>query len=294
MNESPMKLAFIGLGTMGYPMAGHLQRTGAEVAVFNRTSETAARWSSEYGGQAYDSAREAASAADIVMMCVGNDDDLRAICTGADGVLAGLKSGALLVDHTTTSSEVAVEIAALCQQQQCSFLDAPVSGGQIGAENGMLTIMVGGGAADFARAEPVLQAYAKQISHLGNVGAGQSCKMVNQLCIAGILQGLSEGLRLAQESGLDAVQVRDVLKHGAAQSWQMEERTHTMAADEFEFGFAIDWMRKDLDICLQRAEELGLELPLASMANKAYKDLQARGYGRSDTSVLIKSIRRAD
>lgn len=287
-----MKLAFIGLGTMGYPMAGHLQRAGADVAVYNRTASTAERWASEYGGQAHATAKEACNNAEIVMMCVGNDDDVRSICTAEDGVLAGLGDGALLVDHTTTSSEVSVEIAALCQQQGAGFLDAPVSGGQIGAENGLLTIMVGGTNADYQRAKPTLDAYAKQISHLGDVGAGQSCKMVNQLCIAGILQGLSEGLRLAQESGLDAVQVRDVLKHGAAQSWQLEERTHTMAENQFDFGFAIDWMRKDLDICLRRADELGLELPLAHMVNEAYKDLQSRDYGRADTSVLIKSIRQ--
>jgi len=287
-----VKVSFIGLGTMGYPMAGHLQQQGLDVTVFNRTLEKATQWEKEYSGQYADTAKAACEGADLVMICVGNDSDLREICYGENGILAGLKKGAILIDHTTTSAEVANEIAEACQTQGNEFLDAPVSGGEIGAQNGQLTIMVGGAVSVFEKAKKVLDIYAKQVSHLGDVGAGQTCKMVNQLCIAGILQGLSEGLTLAQKSGLDLVQVRDTLKHGAAQSWQLEQRTHTIADDQFEFGFAIDWMRKDLGICMQTAKKLGINLPLAKMVDGAYAQLQEQGLNRCDTSVLIKATQQ--
>ena len=287
-----MKASFIGLGTMGYPMAGHLKRQGFDVTVYNRSLDKATQWQKEYAGQYRETAKEACEGADIVMICVGNDNDLREVCYGEKGVLAGLKTGAILIDHTTTSAEVAKEINEACQKQGCYFLDAPVSGGEIGAQNGQLTIMVGGDISVFEKAKKALDIYAKQVSHLGDVGAGQTCKMVNQLCIAGILQGLSEGLTLAQKSGLDLVQVRDTLKHGAAQSWQLEQRTHTIAEDKFDFGFAIDWMRKDLGICMQTAEKLGVNLPLAEMVDSAYAKLQEQGLNRSDTSVLIKATQQ--
>jgi 3-hydroxyisobutyrate dehydrogenase len=286
-----MKLAFIGLGTMGYPMAGHLQKNNHNVTVFNRSSSKTEQWQNEYHGDIASTPKQAVNDADIVMLCVGNDDDLREICFGEQGVLAGLASNAILVDHTTTSATVAKEVAHACDQQGNSFLDAPVSGGEIGAVNGQLTVMVGGETKVFEQAKPVLTCYAKKLAHLGPVGAGQTCKMVNQLCIAGILQGLAEGLTLAQESNLDLVQVRDVLKHGAAQSWQLEQRAQTIAEDKFDFGFAVDWMRKDLAICLQSAKKLGLELPLAEMVDQSYAELQQQGHSRSDTSVLVKSVK---
>jgi len=285
-----MNIAFIGLGTMGYPMAGHLQKAGHSVCVFNRTSEKALQWKKEYGGDTVQTAKEACLEADLVLICVGNDNDLREICYSDDGVLAGLKPGAILVDHTTTSADVAQEISLVCSKQNNKFLDAPVSGGQVGAQNGLLTIMVGGDKNSFEAIQVVLDVYTKQMILMGEVGAGQTCKMVNQLCIAGILQGMSEGLSLAAKSGLDLNQVCDVLKHGAAQSWQLEQRTHTMAKGEFDFGFAIDWMRKDLGICLDRADSLSLSLPMAKHVDEAYAKLQGQGRGRQDTSVLIKAI----
>jgi len=287
-----MKVSFIGLGTMGYPMAGHLRQQGLDVTVFNRSQKKAVQWQNEFSGLIAETAKTASENSDLVMICVGNDNDLREICYGKKGILAGLKSGAILIDHTTTSAEVAKEIAEACQKQGCEFLDAPVSGGEIGARNGQLTIMVGGALSVFEKAKKVLDIYAKQVNHLGDVGAGQTCKMVNQLCIAGILQGLSEGLTLAQKSGLDLVQVRDTLKHGAAQSWQLEQRTHTIAENQFGFGFAIDWMRKDLGICLQAAKKLGINLPLAKMVDGAYAQLQEQGLNRCDTSVLIKATQQ--
>lgn len=288
-----MKVAFIGLGTMGYPMAGHLQKSGLTVTVYNRTYEKTKKWVEEYKGSSAKTPKEAAKDAQIVMCCVGNDNDLREVCLGVNGVLAGLDKNAILIDHTTTSSDVAKEISIACKQQNNAFLDAPVSGGEIGAKNGSLTIMVGGNEEKYEQVEKILQVYAKQVTRLGNVGAGQTCKMVNQLCIAGILQGLSEGLTLAKESGLDLVTVRDVLKHGAAQSWQLEQRTHTIADDKFDFGFAIDWMRKDLAICIEEANNLNIHLTLAKTVDASYKSLQDQGYGRSDTSVLIKSMNKA-
>jgi len=287
-----MKVAFIGLGVMGYAMAGHLQRNGLQVTVFNRTEAKALAWQKTYGGAIAESPKAAAKDAELVMCCVGNDNDLREVCYGDNGILAGLAPKAILIDHTTTSAEVAKEIAQACSKQGNNFFDAPVSGGEIGAKNGALTIMVGGDATQFNHIKNTLNIYAKQVTHLGDVGAGQTCKMVNQLCIAGILQGLSEGLTLAEKSGLDLVTVRDVLKHGAAQSWQLEQRTHTMAKDQFDFGFAIDWMRKDLAICLEQAKQLGITLPAAEMVDESYKHLQEQGYNRCDTSVLIKAMKK--
>ena len=286
-----MKLAFIGLGTMGYPIAGHLQNNGHSVTVYNRSSSKAEQWQTEYHGDIAPTPKQAVQNAELVMICVGNDNDLREVCFSEQGVISGLANNAMLVDHTTTSAAVAKEVAHACKQQRNGFLDAPVSGGEIGAVNGQLTIMVGGEAKVFEQAKPVLNCYAKKLAHLGPVGAGQTCKMVNQLCIAGILQGLAEGLTLAQESDLDLVQVRDVLKHGAAQSWQLEQRTQTIAEDKFNFGFAVDWMRKDLAICLESAKQLGLELPLAEMVDQSYAELQQQGHSRSDTSVLVKSVK---
>jgi 3-hydroxyisobutyrate dehydrogenase len=285
-----MKVAFIGLGTMGYSMAGHLQNNGLEVMVYNRTPEKALAWKNEYKGSSALTPKEAVKGAQLVMCCVGNDNDLRDVCLSENGILAGLEPGAILIDHTTTSAEVAKEISFACSNQQNSFLDAPVSGGEVGAQNGELTIMVGGEKDKYQQIESTLNIYAKQVTRLGNVGAGQTCKMVNQLCIAGILQGLSEGLTLAKESGLDLETVRDVLKHGAAQSWQLEQRTHTIAKDQFDFGFAIDWMRKDLSICLEQAEKLKLNFPVAKMVDASYDRLQQQGFNRCDTSVLIKDI----
>lgn len=285
-----MKVAFIGLGTMGYSMAGHLQKSGLQVTAFNRTEAKALAWKNEYNGSTAPTPKEAVKEAELVMCCVGNDNDLREVCFGENGILAGLKEGAILIDHTTTSAEVAKEISQACLKQNNTFFDAPVSGGEIGAKNGALTIMVGGDKEEFKDIENTINIYAKQVTRLGDVGAGQTCKMVNQLCIAGILQGLSEGLTLAKKSGLDLVTVRDVLKHGAAQSWQLEQRTHTMAEDQFDFGFAIDWMRKDLNICLEQAEQLGINLPVAKMVDASYQRLQEKGFNRCDTSVLIKDI----
>lgn len=285
-----MKVAFIGLGTMGYSMAGHLQKNGLQVTVFNRTEAKALAWKNQYNGSSTPTPREAVKEAELVMCCVGNDNDLREVCFGENGILAGLKEGAILIDHTTTSAEVANEISQACLKQNNIFFDAPVSGGEIGAQNGALTIMVGGDENKFKDIEGTISLYAKQVTRLGDVGAGQTCKMVNQLCIAGILQGLSEGLTLAKETGLDLVTVRDVLKHGAAQSWQLEQRTHTIAEDQFDFGFAIDWMRKDLGICLEQAEQLGINLPVAKMVDASYQRLQEQGFNRCDTSALIKDM----
>ncbi|WP_154124920.1 NAD(P)-dependent oxidoreductase [Grimontia hollisae] len=286
------KVSFIGLGVMGYPMAGHLQKTGFATTVYNRTTAKAEAWAKEYGGEFASTPREAAKGADIVFVCVGNDNDVRSVIYGEDGVLASLQSGSVLVDHTTTSADLAVELAKACQDKGVSFIDAPVSGGQAGAENGTLTVMCGGDKAVFERVKPVIDAYAKQAVLMGENGQGQRCKMVNQICIAGILQGLSEALVLAQASGLDIAQMVDVLKHGAAGSWQMENRAVTMSQGKFDFGFAIDWMRKDLGICLDEAASKGIELPLTKDVDQKYAALQAQGLGRMDTSVLIKACQK--
>ncbi len=285
------KVAFIGLGVMGYPMAGYLSKAGHQTRVYNRTFAKAEKWQSEYQGVACQTPKEAAQGCDMVFVCVGNDDDVRSVVYGEDGILAGLKRGAVLVDHTTTSANLAEELAVEAQKVGVAFIDAPVSGGQAGAENGVLTIMCGGEQQVFERVAPVMDVYAKQSTLLGEHGQGQRCKMVNQICIAGVLQGLSEALILAEKSGLDIAQVVDTLKFGAAGSWQMENRANTMAQDKFDFGFAIDWMRKDLGFCLQEAERLGVELPLTKDVDQRYASLQEQGLGRMDTSVLIKSLK---
>ena len=285
-----MKLAFLGLGVMGYPMAGHLARAGHDVTVYNRSPAKAQQWVAAYGGTSAATPAAAARGAQLVMMCVGNDDDVRAVAAGADGALSGMAAGAILVDHTTASAEVAREMQAAAQKAGLHFLDAPVSGGQAGAENGKLTIMVGGDAAAFARAEPVLASYARAVTLMGPAGAGQLTKMVNQICIAGLVEGLSEGIHFAMRAGLDAERVIDVISKGAAQSWQMENRGKTMIAGKFDFGFAVDWMRKDLSICLAEARRNGAVLPVTAVVDQFYGELQARGGGRADTSSLIRLL----
>ncbi|RBW65052.1 NAD(P)-dependent oxidoreductase [Vibrionales bacterium C3R12] len=284
------KVAFIGLGVMGYPMAGHLKLAGHDVTVFNRSTEKAQSWVEQYSGDYQSSPKLAAEGCDIAFVCVGNDDDVRSVMYGEHGVIAGLKPGAVIVDHTTTSADLAIELAKACAEQGLRFVDAPVSGGQAGAENGALTIMCGGEPTIYESVSPVMDAYAKQSVLLGENGQGQRCKMVNQICIAGVLQGLSEAILLAKEANLDIEQVTDVLKHGAAGSWQMENRAVTMAQDSFDFGFAIDWMRKDLSICLDEAKRHELDLPLTKTVDAQYEALQKMGLGRMDTSALIKSL----
>lgn len=282
-------VAFIGLGVMGFPMAGHLSNAGFNTKVYNRTESKAQDWAKQYKGDYAVTPKETALHADVVAICVGNDDDVRSVVYGDNGVLMGMKSGSVLVDHTTTSAELAEELAAACKKQGIYFVDAPVSGGQAGAENGALTIMCGGEETVFASISELLNSYAKQATLLGGHGQGQRCKMVNQICISGVLKGLSEALLLAQKSNLNIEQVVNVLKHGAAGSWQMENRAVTMAEDKFDFGFAIDWMRKDLGICLNEAQKHDLALPLTQEVDELYADLQAKGLGRMDTSVLIKA-----
>ncbi|EAR08270.1 putative 3-hydroxyisobutyrate dehydrogenase [Reinekea sp. MED297] len=287
---SQIRVAFIGLGVMGYPMAGHCQKAGFPVTVYNRTTVKAEQWSQEFGGDFAATPREAAEQADFVLVCVGNDEDVRSVMMGDDGVLAGIGQGSIVIDHTTTSAELARELNEAAHAAGAEFLDAPVSGGQAGAENGQLAIMAGGEASAFARAEPVFAAYGKAWDLLGPAGSGQQCKMVNQICIAGILQGLSEGLALAMSSGLDVEKVQKILSGGAAQSWQLENRAHTMARDEYDFGFAIDWMVKDLGYSLEEAERRGLTLPVASQVRSFYQELQAQGMNRCDTSVLLRRL----
>lgn len=287
---SKQQVAFIGLGVMGYPMAGHLAEAGYQTRVYNRTAAKAEKWCEDYQGDFSTTPREAAEGADFVFMCVGNDDDLRSVVYGDDGVLAGCKKGSILVDHTTASANVAREIAG---KSPVPFLDAPVSGGQAGAENGVLTVMIGGDQESFEAVRPVIMSYARAAELLGSVGAGQLTKMVNQICIAGLVQGLSEGLNFAQRAGLDGHKVVDVISKGAAGSWQMENRGNTMLNDEFEFGFAVDWMRKDLAICLEEAEHNGAELPVTRIVNDFYGEVQEMGGGRWDTSSLIRRLTRS-
>ncbi len=288
---SKISAAFLGLGVMGFPMAGHLSLAGHAVTVYNRTAAKANGWIAEYDGDMADTPREAVREVDIACLCLGNDDDVRGVVYGDEGVLAGLAPGGVLIDHTTASAGLARELADRAAAQGVHFLDAPVSGGQIGAENGTLTIMVGGDAEVFARAEPVLSAYARAVTLMGPAGAGQLTKMVNQICIAGLLQGLSEGLGFAERAGLDANRVVEVISKGAAQSWQMENRSRGMLEDRFEFGFAVDWMRKDLAICLEEARRNGARLPVAALVDQFYAEIQARGGGRWDTSSLIRLLR---
>ncbi|SDN30219.1 3-hydroxyisobutyrate dehydrogenase [Lutimaribacter pacificus] len=285
------KVTFLGLGVMGYPMAGHLVKSGHEVCVYNRTPAKAEKWVAEHGGTSAPTPRAAAQGADFVMACVGNDDDLRAVVLGDDGALAGMAEGTVFVDHTTVSAKVTAELYEAARAQGVGFVDAPVSGGQAGAENGVLSIMCGGDTGHYDRAEPVMQAYGRSIKRLGESGAGQLTKMVNQICIAGLVQGLSEGLAFAQKAGLDGKAVVEVIKGGAAGSWQMENRHETMLEDFFDYGFAVDWMRKDLGICLSTADELGAALPGTALIDQFYKDVQNMGGGRWDTSSLIRRLR---
>lgn len=286
------KVAFVGLGVMGYPMAGHLATAGHAVSVYNRTATKSAQWAKEHKGTAAASPREAADGADIVMVCVGNDDDLRSVVYGDDGILAGLKKGATLVDHTTASAEVARELYATCKEQSLNFIDAPVSGGQAGAENGALAIMCGGDQSVYDGVLPTLEAYGKSVALIGEAGAGQLTKMVNQICIAGLVQALAEGINFAQASGLDIEKVVSVVGGGAAQSWQMVNRYQTMASDEFEFGFAVDWMRKDLSIVLDEARRNGASVPVTAMVDQYYADVQRMGGNRWDTSSLIARLKK--
>jgi 3-hydroxyisobutyrate dehydrogenase-like beta-hydroxyacid dehydrogenase len=285
------KLAFLGLGVMGFPMAGHLARAGHSVIVYNRTPAKAAQWVEKYGGSSAPTPAAAAADATLVMMCVGNDDDVRAVALGPKGAIAAMRAGSVLVDHTTASATVARELHAAAKARGVGFLDAPVSGGQAGAENGKLTIMVGGEAEMFARAESVLAHYARAVTLMGGPGSGQLTKMVNQICIAGLVQALSEGINFAQKAGLDAERVLDVIGKGAAQSWQMDNRGKTMVADKFDFGFAVDWMRKDLAICTAEARSNGAALPVTALVDQFYARIQAQGGGRWDTSSLIRLLR---
>ena len=275
---------------MGFPMAGHLRAAGHDVVVYNRTAARAQLWVETHGGTQAATPAQASAGADFVMCCVGNDDDVRSVCLGDVGVLAGLKPGGILIDHTTASAELARELAAAASAQDCGFIDAPVSGGQSGAEQGILTVMCGGEADVFERARPVIDAYARACELMGPAGAGQLTKMVNQISVAGLLQGLAEGLNFGIQAGLDMERVIDVISKGAAQSWQMDNRAPTMCRGEFDFGFAVDWMRKDLNIALQEARRNGAELPVSALIDQFYSDLQHAGYGRSDTSSLIARL----
>ena len=287
-------VAFIGLGVMGYPMAGHLQRAGHQVTVYNRTAAKAASWVESYGGQSAATPAEAARGQDVVLLCVGNDDDLREVVCGEQGVLAGAHNGMVLVDHTTASAGVARELSALAAEQGVGFMDAPVSGGQAGAENGQLTIMAGGDEAVFDLVRPILSSYSRMLRLMGPVGSGQLTKMVNQICIGGLLQGLSEALHFAQRAGLDGDAVVSVISKGAAQSWQMENRYRTMLDGEFDFGFAVDWMRKDFSIVLEEARRNGAQLPVTALVDQFYADVQAMDGGRWDTSSLIARLQKGD
>jgi 3-hydroxyisobutyrate dehydrogenase-like beta-hydroxyacid dehydrogenase len=287
MNQPQQSVAFIGLGVMGFPMAGHLAAKGFDVAVYNRTRAKADSWAQKFRGRVAASPAEAAKNADLVMACVGNDGDVRAIVLGPDGAFAGMKKGAAFIDHTTASADLARELAKISGEKGLGFLDAPVSGGQAGAENGVLTVMVGGEAATFARARPAIESYARAVTLMGPAGAGQLTKMVNQICIAGLVQGLAEGIAFAVRAGLDPDRVVDVISKGAAGSWQMENRGRTMARGKFDFGFAVDWMRKDLAICLAEARRNDARLPVAALVDQFYAAVQERGGGRWDTSSLI-------
>ncbi|MCK5778416.1 MAG: NAD(P)-dependent oxidoreductase [Rhodospirillales bacterium] len=286
------KAAFIGLGVMGYPMAGHLQKNGHDVTVFNRTSAKAKKWAKEYGGKSAATPAKAAEGADFVFSCVGNDDDLRSVVYGDKGILAGMKKGAIYCDHTTASAIVAREIDKECKKLGIEFLDGPVSGGQAGAENGKLTIMVGGKKKAYNTLKPVIDCYAVASTLMGKAGAGQQTKMVNQICIAGLVQGLSEGLAFAQKSGLDPKLVVDCISKGAAGSWQMENRGYTMADDEFDFGFAVEWMRKDLGIALEESKNNGALLPVTALVDQFYAEVVAMGGKRWDTSSLLRRLTR--
>ena len=287
-----MQVAFIGLGVMGYPMAGHLKRAGHDVTVYNRSRDKAQRWVAQYDGASAATPAEAVREKDIVFACVGRDDDLRAVTLGEDGAFQAMKKGAVFVDHTTASATIARELSAISEKSGFGLVDAPVSGGEQGAKNGQLTIMCGGGEADYAKAEPVMAAYAKQCRLLGPSGSGQLAKMVNQICIAGVVQGLSEALSFARAAGLDAEAVVSVISKGAAQSWQMENRHKTMLAGHFEHGFAVEWMRKDLGICFEEAQRNGAKLPVTELVDKFYAEVEAMGGKRWDTSSLFARMEK--
>jgi len=284
------KIAFIGLGVMGFPMAGHLQAKGHDVTVYNRTKAKAEAWATRHGGKMALTPQSAAANADYVMTCVGNDNDLRQVVLGSDGIFAGMRHGAVTIDHTTASATIARDLDKEAQKRGFSFIDAPVSGGQAGAENGQLGIMCGGDAGVFAQAKPVLDSYAKACVLIGPVGSGQLTKMVNQICIAGLVQGLAEAMNFGQKAGLDMEKVLAVISKGAAQSWQMENRGKTMCEGKFDFGFAVDWMRKDLGICLDESRHNGARLPVAGLVDQFYAQLQERGHGRWDTSSLMNIL----
>ena len=284
------KTAFIGLGVMGYPMARHVASGGNDVTVYNRATPKAEKWVGENGGSLANSPAKAAEGADVVCACVGNDDDLRSVVYGDEGILVGMKSGSIFVDHTTASADVAREIGEKTKSMGLGFIDAPVSGGQAGAENGVLTVMCGGEEDTFNKAKPVIDCFAQAVTLLGPVGSGQLCKMVNQICIAGLVQGLAEGINFGARAGLDMKKVTGVISKGAAQSWQMENRALTMVDDQFEFGFAVDWMRKDLGICMQEARNNGARLPITALVDQFYAQVQAKGGNRWDTSSLLRNL----
>ena len=285
------KVAFVGLGVMGFPMAGWLSKRGYSVSVYNRTHKTAETWLKQYSGALKPTPADVAKDADIVFICVGNDDDVAAVTFGKDGVFSGMTAGAVLVDHSTTSAKLAQQLAAEAKRNKVGFVDAPVSGGQQGAENGQLTVMCGGQESDFLRVIEAINSYAKAVNLLGPVGSGQLCKMVNQICIAGLVQGLAEGLNFAERAGLNAHQVVEVISKGAAQSWQMDNRYQTMLADEYEHGFAVEWMRKDLSFALEEAERNGSSLPVTQMVDQFYSEVQKLGGNRWDTSSLLARLK---
>ena len=285
-------VAFLGLGVMGFPMAGHLAKAGHQVRVYNRTAAKATQWLEQYEGQAFSTPEQAADGADIVFLCVGNDDDVREVIIGTGGCLSAMAPGSIIVDHTTTSATVAREMGEQAASKGVGFVDAPVSGGQAGAENGVLTVMCGGTPSDFEKAQPVIDCFARAVKRMGPVGSGQLTKMVNQICIAGLVQGLAEGIQFAEKAGIDPRAVIEVISKGAAQSWQMENRFETMIDRQFDFGFAVDWMRKDLGICLDEARNNGAQLPVTSLVDQFYADVQALGGNRWDTSSLIKRLDR--
>lgn len=285
-------VSFLGLGVMGFPMAGYLAKAGHSVTVYNRTASKAQSWVDTYGGRAAESPAKAAEGADVVLACVGNDDDLRSVVLGEQGAFSAMPPGSLFVDHTTASAQVARELAAVGAQHNIGFVDAPVSGGQAGAENGQLAIMCGGSDADFEKARPVMDVYAKAIERFGDVGSGQLVKMCNQICIAGLVQGMSEAINFAENAGLDAKQMAGLVAQGAGGSWQLSNRAETMVDDKFDYGFAVDWMRKDLGIALAEAQSIGVSLPVTALVDQFYGDVQQMGGGRWDTSSLIKRLRR--
>ena len=286
------RAAFIGLGVMGYPMAGHIAKGGHEVTVYNRTNEKSARWVAEYGGKSAPTPAEAAQGQDFVFSCVGNDDDLRSVTTGPDGAFSAMKPGSVFIDNTTASAAIARELDAAATQGGFDFLDAPVSGGQAGAENGVLTVMVGGDEATYDKAKPIIDSYARMVGLMGPAGSGQLTKMVNQICIAGLVEGLAEGIGFAQNAGLDVEKVIDVISKGAAGSWQMENRWKTMNGGKYDYGFAVDWMRKDLDIVLSEGRRNGSNLPVTALVDQFYSEVQAMGGNRWDTSSLLARLKR--